>query len=759
MRLTLRTLLAYLDDILDPADAHELGKKIEESEFASGLVHRIRSVTRKLRLGAPKLTGKGMGLDANTVAEYLDNTLPQDRIPDFEKVCLESDVHLAEVASCHQILTLVLGEPADVDPALREHVRSLLKRSEGSAAQESPRPTPEETAGKPVAPPIESPPIESPRSQWEDATDVPSVTRVKVGATPSGSTIRVWPIVGTLVVAFLLALVALVAIGPLDRNHPVLGRFFADVPSDQAAAANDNPAQPGATALPPTAGTIRESATGRPGDGDEAASLASTEPATKSLPDQEVPGATGLTTADDAEAQKKALSAAGGGTLPLPPAPGKEDRPPGDAEREPDMPSPAPDVPATSEKAGAGAPKMEPEGDLPKEPTDAAAEPLAHYVSELHVLSRFDSESETWVRLATHDPVGAGERLIVLPTYRPQIVFASGLQVVVIGPAELQLIEADAEGTPGIALEFGNLVVVTDGKPGSRLNLQIGKRLSRVAFEDLDSTLALAVRRYVAPGSDPTEREGYWLIDAHATAGRLTWQDEGTAEPARIDAGQVAAMVGMGTPVVATPPAAPEWVDARNMRPIDRTASEQLETLLQLNRPLTISLLEQVTNRLVEVRTLAIRSLSLFDEFDPYVNAFNAKDLRTVWWKDLRDSLRAAAARDVDTATKIQATFERLRGEEGGKLFRMLWGYSPEQLAGGAAGELVQSLDSPSMDMRVLAFLNLNQITEKTNAYQPEYEPRRQRRAIASWERDMRQGEIKYKTPPLEIAEGDASPL
>jgi len=111
-----------LDDVLDPADKEELSQKIETSDFAEELVHRTRDTMRRLRLSAPQVVGTGMGLDPNSVAEYLDNMLPPDQVGDYERICLESDVHLAEAAACHHVLTMVLGEPADVDPRSRQRM-------------------------------------------------------------------------------------------------------------------------------------------------------------------------------------------------------------------------------------------------------------------------------------------------------------------------------------------------------------------------------------------------------------------------------------------------------------------------------------------------------------------------------------------------------------------------------------------------------------------------------------------------------------
>jgi hypothetical protein len=165
MRLTLRTLLAYLDDVLEPAQAKELGEKIAESSVATALVNRMREVMRRRRLSAPAVQGAGAGIDANRVGEYLDNTLSPEAVADIERVCLESDVHLAEVAACHQILTLVLGEPVDVPVESRERMYAL----------------------GPSAPALE---FEAPEETRTTASRIPSVTdsnTARVAALSSGA--------------------------------------------------------------------------------------------------------------------------------------------------------------------------------------------------------------------------------------------------------------------------------------------------------------------------------------------------------------------------------------------------------------------------------------------------------------------------------------------------------------------------------------------------------------------------------------------
>src|SRR5260370_871286 len=138
MRLTLRTLLAWLDDTLTPSEVREIGKQVGESDFAKELVERIHRVTRRRRLTIPPRNGPD-SVDANVVASYLDNELDPDTVTELEKKCLTSEVHLAEVASAHQILSLI-GQKAKVPVEARHSMYQLIKGRQRVKPQQ-PRPS------------------------------------------------------------------------------------------------------------------------------------------------------------------------------------------------------------------------------------------------------------------------------------------------------------------------------------------------------------------------------------------------------------------------------------------------------------------------------------------------------------------------------------------------------------------------------------------------------------------------------------------
>lgn len=130
IRLTLRTLLAYLDDTLPAADARVIGEKLGESPQAQELVDRIRKVTRKRSLSTPPGGADAGAADPNVVAAYLSDDLTTDQVTEFEKTALQSDVLLADAAACHQILTLVLSEQLRVPPTAYRRMYGLVKGRE-----------------------------------------------------------------------------------------------------------------------------------------------------------------------------------------------------------------------------------------------------------------------------------------------------------------------------------------------------------------------------------------------------------------------------------------------------------------------------------------------------------------------------------------------------------------------------------------------------------------------------------------------------
>ena len=127
MRLTLRTLLNWINQNLSESDSHIIAQKVEESELAKNLKTQIETVMEIPDLPALNvLDGTPLG-NANSTAEYLDNSMLPEKTQDFERFCIHSDMILAEAASCHFILSRVLTEMPEPSPQLRGRLLSLYQ--------------------------------------------------------------------------------------------------------------------------------------------------------------------------------------------------------------------------------------------------------------------------------------------------------------------------------------------------------------------------------------------------------------------------------------------------------------------------------------------------------------------------------------------------------------------------------------------------------------------------------------------------------
>lgn len=799
MRLTLRTLLAYLDDVLDPADKEELARKIESSELAEELVHRTRDVMRRLRLSAPQVIGTGMALDPNTVAEYLDNVLPPDQVGEFERICLESDVHLAEAAACHHVLTMVLGEPAEVDPRSRQRMYRILTESrERKLHRAEPAHVPAAArAATPTTGPAVSP-AEARPAQTPRAIEVPEYLRTRPWWQSSG---------------VLVALAGVLLVGAALLLASGLRGWFGQTTAPSVVAM----AEPGvSTATPSTqAGALPPETPPQPltpGLATAPTNIAeTTDPYAMPSESSESVGPTNVPGA----AEEKIATP----LQPAPTAPQQETRtdvvPPQshdgtattDTVASPSLPTPLPDVPLPAEVAvtepaetpsalipppvtsevtaetkpdatavAALSPPTVPEIPVeaqqppavtvtPTEPKSSGPIVLGTYLSPRTVLLRFDEASGAWFRMEPRQSVTAGQRLLALPEFRPTITLLSGVHIDLLGGTQVTLTTGDTvlgDGlpesevdTPAMEVGYGRVVLANRSNRDNSIRLKLGANVADAHLSP-NATLAIELERQYVPGNDPREVPAPLVVRLYAPQGGVEWHDSSARTRALANAHWT--ITNDEVSEMATDAPLPEWIDQEPAlgpsEQLQQLAAPRIEGTLVSNRPVDIQLLEMYeSNVRREVKALVARCSIHVGMFEPFISTLRDSSQRWPTWESHIQTLRAAMALSPESAEKVWQTLVQQRGEAAAAdLYEMLCGYNldqigrtPEQWKTRALARLIDWLEEDSLDYRVLAVQNLYEITGKRLMSDPAARVRDREKNVRVWRQRLNEGSLKPK--------------
>lgn len=683
MRLTLRTLLAYLDDILEPADAREIGAKISESPVAGALVERIREVMRRRRITAPELTGPGSGPDPNLVAEYLDNTLAPEAIAEIERICLESDIHLAETAGCHQILTIVLGEPVEISTRTRERMYAL-----GAVA-----PVAETSAATAVREPV--PPA---------MADTRRTVAASVGSVPSGDDSfaqglpdylrqrplwrRLWPIAAVAVIVAWLALVVSDQSlrNPMRRSDSAVATSPptepSEVPHSEPAAAE--PAAP-ATSTPVIA---------EPAAADAASETSAVAAATQSINPPAPPDLveTPVTPAAEPAAQPSAepAEATEVAVVPAPQNPPSETAPPA----------------------------VVPEG------------PPITYASLDGIALLYHQDANDWNVLGRQTRVRTGDWVATPEPFTSRLDVNGGQLIVIANPGSTVQPMAPLEGRlTALQLDRGRIGLYRPaGELASPDPLTVALQVGSLQFD----------LQLLEPGT-LVGVEALW----RQPAGPLT----ADAPNAPFDgglyvvAGSVAVHPAAGERIDLTPQngwlpwpvgdagwqpgpllAAPTWLtpDGPQLQPPKSTWAGLYEKMFPLDEPVSVSIPAIIRDRRPHISQLAVETMALTQNIPQLLRALQAD----------HDGARQAAIvglrewlpRSPDNAAILRDELGRyFQDDEIEPLNELLWGYRPEDFRNAeVSARLIEWLSHDRLAIRELALYQIRTGAGRSTDYHPQ---------------------------------------
>lgn len=780
MRLTLRTLLAWKDGVLPQEERDSLGEKVEASQVARHLIERINAVVGSANVSSPRIGAKGLVADANSVAEYLDNSLPAERLESFETICLESDMHLAEVAACHEILAEVARDPAVIAPLDEPRRQALLESIEhriqsrtgivlGGAASEPARSATTgaaRTAGRRGD--AAGPRVAAPAGASATAKPVPW------GA---------WALLGSaLLLLVTLALFFAQAAGLLRgpagaRPRGAVDEVAADDAAGAAAGAADGVIEGRADAAVAEPAAAVEDATA-------VAARASKEgDAPRGLADL-------LARADAEDAARAREEAAGDAAAPVVADVGEEAITAGaDAAAAADAAVPDAVVAAPPQDAGprkvragdalaiaAGVRPKRPAGDAaappPAVPAGAAdigravgldapgrGESIGFLAADGAVLRRVaDGDIVSWEPVMVGGGIADGTLLLVPPGMRPEINLG-GISVR-IEPRSIVRVWTDG-GIPGVEPILGR-VIVRAAQGDASILLRASGIEGRVSA-GLDGSAAAEVESAWTPGQ--ADGAGETHASLVAVGKPLRWTPGGGAAeaetlPARGGLCWSSAEPDLVRPIDPTG-RLPEWATGRErLDPLERGAADtfvgRLERLPEGSPPaagLGQVLASMAIDRRVENRVFAAIVLALSGDYDVAVELLCAetpgRKLEARQWKALEATVvPMALERGPESAERLRRAFED-RGPPGRGELLMHLARRPtdEDLTAGFDRTLVEALSEGSLVVRRFAAECLVEIVRPSPfdgaRYRPDSSEGLRREGVSWWRAQQEKGLVR----------------
>ncbi|MBX3448288.1 MAG: hypothetical protein KF777_01950 [Planctomycetaceae bacterium] len=709
MRLTLRTLLAYLDDTLEPEMAREIGKKVQESPMAAAQIARVREVVRRRRLQAPDLTGSGMGLDPNVVAEYLDNTLAPDEVVDVERVCLESDLQLAEVAAVHQVLTIALGDPTPVPADARERLYALGPVRSGDRLE----------ATTPAAAPTPSGPVAAAAADWDQTfrDGLPDELKVK----PSAG--RFWP-----VAAIVLLLGVWIGLVAFDKDFV---STLQETQTNRVADAPPNKIPSGEEAIVATAD---------PGSGNSEAKPAPAPTGQQEPKDSAVVATTqvpaippGLDPAPPQDASVKTQDKVATASPIEPKMTGKE--------------TPVPATPAESPAVVAApvVPAVPPNGEpvattVPQSPSLTVS--LVHDSGPILRLRRGDPD---WYAETGDAQFGPAEELASSAPFESILDVDDGaLRIVLMEDSAVRLLEPSEAGAFGVWPRRGRVLLkaMNAEKLPVACAVRSGESLARLELLTAETSLAIEVGFQEPTGLESVPKV-YPPLSIYLAGGSIRWatpdgKSQQVDAPAyfRWDVSRDLA-AGSGSlseimPLTTTP----EWLNPQSRRLSSnlKPYATQFRALFEPDIPLMQSIAPLMKDPRPVISEMATHCLVATQDFPGLVQALAEAphpEARATARRGIREWL---VQHPADGAVLRRELGRFYRPADLETVYRLLWGYSDmEMLDRGPSDELVNSLRNPLVEVRELAIAELERHTGKRYDFRPQGSAQQREAAVQRW--------------------------